>query len=320
MADRARIQDLYSAFSQAGPAVTGVPHAISFTSEVPGPHVVFGIMVHGNETGALPAAAALAQALSRGDQAFTGTVSLFIGNPEAGLAGERFLQADLNRVFIDSDLDTVEHRRARQLRRILDTADLFVDFHQTIEPTSSPFYIFPWSSEGEAWVRALAVAPRWVTRAPGKSFSTGTCCADEYVRNRNRPALTVELSQKGFRHEAASLAMRTMQRTLAQASGPLPRQGPLPECLETTFSQRFTDPEMTLRKGLSNFQTVSAGETLSAPGTPRLVCPINGLLMFPKYPRRDTNRRALAPRPGEIYRVLQPITGLPADHYQSGAP
>jgi succinylglutamate desuccinylase len=320
MPDINRIKSLYDTFSQAGPAVQGVPHAISFTSEVPGPHVVFGLMVHGNETGALPAAITLARALASGTQRFTGTVSLFIGNPAAGLAGERFLEADLNRVFIDCNDDTIEHRRARLLRHILDTADLFIDFHQTIEPTSSPFYILPWSPQAEAWVRALKAAPRWVTRAPGQTFSAGTCCADEYVRNRDRPALTIELSQQGFHEHAEALALRTMQRTLALSSGTIPRQGQLPECLETTFFQRFTDPGMCLRVGLSNFQPVSSGEILSAPGTPQLVCPIDGLLMFPKYPRRDMAGMAVDPRPGELYRVLQPIPGLPADQYRSGAP
>ena len=177
MPDAAHIQELYDALSAAGPAVDGVPHALSFTSENDGPHVVFGIMVHGDETGALPAAIQFAHELTSGAQPYVGRVSLFIGNPAAGLAGRRFLEADLNRVFIDTDADSIEHRRSRQLRRILDTADLFVDFHQTIEHTVSPFYIFPWSPQGEAWVRALGAAPRWVTRAPGQSFSAGTCCA-----------------------------------------------------------------------------------------------------------------------------------------------
>lgn len=319
MPDVARIQALYDAFEAAGPPVEGVPLALSFTADAPGPHIVFGTLVHGDETGALPAALQLARDLSSGAQAFTGTVSLFIGNPAAGLAGKRFLEADLNRVFVDSEADTLEHRRARELRRILDTADLFIDFHQTIEPTVSPFFIFPWSAEGESWVRALGAAPRWVTRAPGQSFSAGTCCADEYVRLRQRPALTLELSQQGFSEEAAALARRTMQRALAVASGARSRQGPLPQCLETAFSQRFSDPAMRLRPGLSNFQPMAAGTLLSAPGSPELRCPLDGLLMFPKYPRRDAQGTALSPRPGEIYRLLRPIEGSPAEHYTGGA-
>jgi len=318
MSKSAQVQALYDALQQAGPAVPAVSHAVSFVAEKSGPHVVFGVMIHGDETGSLPAAVTLAEDLAAGAQPFVGRVTLFVGNPTAGLRGVRFVEADLNRAFVDEAADTLEHRRSIELRRILDTADLFVDFHQTIEPTDSPFYIFPWSVDGEAWVRALAAAPRWVTRAPGQSFSAGTCCADEYVRHRGRPALTVELSQQGLRPEAETLALATMRRTLSVSQGSHALDGPLPDCLETAFSQRFSDPAMRLRPGLKNFEKVHEGDVLSAPHTPTLVCPLDGLLMFPKYPPRDTHGHATAPRPGEIYRVLRPIDGPPGAHYRSG--
>ncbi len=318
MSKFAHVQALYDALQLAGPAVPGVPHAVSFLADKPGRHIVFGTMVHGDETGSLPAAVTLARELASGSQPFVGRVTLFVGNPAAGLHGVRFMEADLNRVFVDNAADTLEHRRSIELRRILDTADLFIDFHQTIEPTDSPFYIFPWSADGEAWVRALGAAPRWVTRAPGQSFSAGTCCADEYVRHRGRPALTVELSQQGIRPEAERLALKTMRRTLSVTQRSLPLDGPLPSCLQTAFSQRFTDPAMRLRAGLRNFEAVSKGDVLSPPHTPALICPCDGLLLFPKYPPRDTHGHATSPRPGEIYRVLRPIDGPPAAHYRPG--
>ena len=128
----------------------GVPLSASTDGGRHSLHLVFGTMVHGNEVGPLPAVVELAEALAAGELTFGGRVTVFVGNPAAGLRGVRLLEADLNRVFVDSTIDTVEHRRARELRRILDTADLFVDFHQTNSPTPTAFYIFPWSPRGEA--------------------------------------------------------------------------------------------------------------------------------------------------------------------------
>ena len=304
-----------------------VPLSATFDGGDHGLHIVFGTMVHGNEVGPLPAVVQLAEDLAAGRASYGGRVTVFVGNPEAGLQGVRLIEADLNRVFVPNERDTIEHRRARELRRILDTAHVFVDFHQTLGPTPDAFYIFPWSEAGEAWVRALDAAPRWVTRAPGKSFSPGTCCADEYVRNRGHIALTVEVSEQGQSDEAVALTRRTMERALAWGDRlhtdelTLPHAGlglpfaDRPQCLTTAFAQRFTDPHFSMRPGLGNFVPVRAGQRLSLPGTPELVSPIDGWMMMAKYPDRDLHGAAIEPRPGEIYRVLQELPAPPAEVY-----
>ena len=95
-------------------------------------HVVFGCMVHGNEYGSLPAAVRLVDELHKGTRSFGGKITVFLGNPEAALRHQRYLEADLNRVFLDTGNDTHEDRRARALMPILDAADVLIDFHQTI--------------------------------------------------------------------------------------------------------------------------------------------------------------------------------------------
>ena len=322
-------QPFYDRLTALGCEVAGVPLSATFDGGRGGPHLVFGTMIHGNEVGPLPAVVRLAEALAAGSVQFGGRVTVFVGNPEAGLRGVRLLEADLNRVFVDGGPDTLEHRRAGELRTILDTADLFIDFHQTISPTPSAFYIFPWSVAGEAWVRALDAAPRWVTRPPGKSFSPGTCCADEYVRNRGKVALTVEVSQAGPSPDAEALAWRTMHRALrwsarlADQLEAIPREGlglsmvPLPQCLHTAFAQRFADPCFAMRPGLDNFVFVQAGEQVSLPGTPELRSPIEGWVMMAKYPQRDATGACVEPRPGELYRILQELPQPPSVLYQA---
>jgi len=283
-------------------------------------HIVVGAVVHGDEIGSLPPVVRTVEALASGARSFGGKLTFFLGNPEASLADRRFLEADLNRVFVDDPGDTHEGRRSAQLRPILDAADVFLDLHQTILHTDRPFYIFPFGLTGWRWARAIAGATHWVTRAPTASFSPGTCCADEYVRLRGRPGMTLELGRKGLDQAADDRASHAIDRllTLADQVGggqrdlsELAREQPDLAFVETRWRCRFEDPSMRLRDGLVNFQPVSQGEVLSAPGTPPIAAPVDGFLLFPKYPGYDAQGRAVEPRPGEIVRIVAPLAEHP---------
>ena len=284
-------------------------------------HVVFGVMTHGDEVGSLPAAVRLIEALNSGELSFGGHCTVVIGNPEAGLANKRFLEADLNRVFTDGfDPSLHEVARSREMMPILSTADLFLDFHQTILATEQSFYIGPYDTLGWRWSRALQCSRVWVTRPPGQSFSSGTCCADEYVRNLGRAAMTAELSQKGFIPEAEAAAMHTMkaalaitdaieagEQTLEQASEAQPEL----DFYQTVYAHPLNDPRQRLAPGLVNFQAVRAGQQLSPPEGPHIECPTDGMLLFPKYPDRTADGEAIAPFPNELFRVVQRMTEHP---------
>jgi succinylglutamate desuccinylase len=288
-------------------------------------HLVFGSMVHGDEVGSLPAVVSVAEALVSGALRHAGRVTLFVGNPEAGLAGQRFLEDDLNRVFTTDPPDTHEGRRARVLRPILDAADVFVDLHQTIEPTRHAFYIFPFQEDGWLWARAMAATTMWVTRHPGAAFTTGAMCADEYVRARQLPGITIELSQRGFGHGGEARAEEAIRKALAisdavAAGATTLRDAALAEpeltFLHTTHRERFDREALALRPGLENFVEVSAGERLSAPGAPELLAPSSGWVLFPKYPPRLADGSYKKPLPGEIYRIVEPLPQHPRDAYR----
>jgi succinylglutamate desuccinylase len=282
-------------------------------------HIVFGCMVHGNEHGSLPAAVRLVEGLNEGSIKFGGKVSIFIGNPEAALADARYLEADLNRVFLDTGEDRHEDRRAKELMPILDAADVFLDFHQTILPTAQPFYIFPWQEVGWKWARATRGTDVWVTRDPSVGFSSGSKCSDEYVADRGRPGMTLELSQKGFSDAAESLCLKAMLETLRAADevhkgpsiGELASRRPDLTFLTTTFIERFDDPEKALTPGLVNFQPVQRGQPLHTAASPPMHAPGDGVILFPKYPERD-GVSAKAPWPKEIYRLVSPMSTHPS--------
>jgi len=285
-------------------------------------HLVFGSMIHGDEVGSLPAVVEALELLAQDRLGFSGRITFFVGNPEAGLQRQRFLEQDLNRMFMQREEDAHEVRRARQLMPILDTADLFVDFHQTILATRKPFYICPWHRPGWLWARALAGAEHWVTRPPYQSFASGLVCADEYVRVQGKAGLTLELGEQGFFPDAAARALRTIRRALTlgdqlaedpQALQQQAEQQPELVFLQTVHREQFTDAGMSLRAGIVNFEAVNEDELLSGPGGPELRAPCSGDVLFPKYPPRDAGGQALDPRPGELYRIVQPLQGHPLD-------
>lgn len=322
---RDRLSALLEAFDALRPADTpfDYPRSATFGLGEHDTHLVFGAMVHGDEVGSLPAVVAVMRALHADPTLCRGKVTFFVGNPEAGLADTRFLESDLNRVFTDDPPDTHEGRRATEIRPILDAADVFIDLHQTILDTRQAFYIAPFQVQGWHWARALRAAEVWVTRHPGASFSSGTCCADEYVRLRGKPAITIELSRKGFVEDAAAKAGAAIRDALALSDAVAAGETTLAEaaarqedvvCYETVHREPFHPDTLALREGLVNFQPVTEGEVLTAEGSPVRTAPCDGMVLFPKFPP-VVDGAYKRPLPKEIFRVIAPLAEHPTVAY-----
>jgi succinylglutamate desuccinylase len=315
----AALLEAFRARRRAGPIDD--PYVSTYGSG--GAHLVIGSVVHGDEVGSLPAVIRVMEAIDAGALTVPGRLTIFLGNPEAALAGRRFLETDLNRMFVPEPPDTLEGRRSRVLRRVLDDADVFIDLHQTILPTTQPFWIFPFQIPGWRWARALGTASVWVTRHPEQNFSLEGCCADEYVRLAGKPGITIELSQRGLRPEAEARAWATITRALQIAAaladgapfGPLAEASPEITFYETAHREPFHSGALALRPGLANFLPVEAGELMSAEGTPEIRAPYGGCILFPKYPPRGADGQYTGPLPGEIYRVIRPLAAHPLDLY-----
>ncbi|MDM7947565.1 MAG: M14 family metallopeptidase [Oceanibaculum nanhaiense] len=116
---------------------TGIEFVTSFDSGVPGPHVAINAITHGNE---ICGAIALDALLKQGVRPVKGKLSFaFVNhmaysrfdaaNPDAS----RFVDEDFNRVWVEDRLDgsedTVELRRARELRPFFDSVDMLLDIH-----------------------------------------------------------------------------------------------------------------------------------------------------------------------------------------------
>ncbi|MEG5262883.1 succinylglutamate desuccinylase/aspartoacylase family protein [Pseudomonas sp. JDS28PS106] len=151
----------------------GVDYVHSFDSGVAGPHVMVMALTHGNEvSGAITVDAFLKKNL----RPVRGRLTLAFGNVEAyhsfnpdDIDATRFLDEDMNRVWLpeklEGDLDSVELRRARQLRAVVDSVDLLLDIHSMHEE-APPVMMCGAQDKGLAFAATLG-APQTVVADAG---------------------------------------------------------------------------------------------------------------------------------------------------------
>ncbi|MDQ3235644.1 MAG: succinylglutamate desuccinylase/aspartoacylase family protein [Pseudobdellovibrionaceae bacterium] len=260
---------------------------------------------HGNEVGGIDVLNACLRLLHAGLINPPFPMGFAIGNPLAVKANRRFVEKDLNRSFGQTVKDLDEDKRARSLEPLLEKSALFVDFHQTIEPSHRPFFIFPYTKSAFAFAAALhdqiPIVTHW-----GLSFSKDGMCSDEYVNHRGGTGLTIELGQKGFDayHSGVGLqvALAAVQYAVGLFTGVTDGRPSLDPELYTWKAIIPYEEGMTLREGLVNFQAVASGEAVGSHQGKILRAPADGWILFPKYPRDP-----LAAPAKELYRIIKRI-------------
>lgn len=278
-------------------------------------HAVLGFCIHGNEFGTLEAAHRLGVELGQEALGRELDVSLLIGNPEAARKNVRFIEEDLNRVFtFEQTAHSLERKRAEEIRSVLDSADFFLDFHQTQTPTEEAFWTLPWEQDLGLVARGIGGAKVGLTRAPGGAFSAGRRCADEYVRDRGKWGLTLEVGTRGADPRQVELTYGAAKRALALVSQVLGQGENLLDLAHENLlalahesppiawyqtAHIFTDQSrpFRLRPGLTNFNQVEKGEILSPEGEPLIRAEHSGHVLFPKYPGEGE------PQPPELFRL-----------------
>jgi len=142
---------------------TGVEYATTLDSGEAGPHVLVTAVVHGNE---LCGAVALDYLFKSSVRPIAGKLTFAFANHAAyhlfdasDPAGSRFVDEDFNRTWgldvLDGDRDTVETRRARELRPIVDQADFLLDIH-SMQHKTPPLMICGPLEKGRQFARDLA--------------------------------------------------------------------------------------------------------------------------------------------------------------------
>lgn len=140
---------------------TGVPGFTTIEGPAPGPHLVLTALVHGNE---LAGAIVLDRLLESGLRPLRGRLTCGFANlvafdrfdPSQPTAS-RFADEDLNRLWDPAQLDgsrmSIELARAREMRPVIDAADVLVDLHSMLW-ASEPLILSGAAPKG----RALAMS------------------------------------------------------------------------------------------------------------------------------------------------------------------
>ncbi len=140
----------------------GIPGFASFGAAAPGPHVVVLALTHGNE---IAGAIVLDRLLAAGIRPLLGRLTLGFVNlaafarfdPDQPTAS-RFIDEDMNRVWdaalLDGAQQSVELARAREIRSVVESADVLLDLHSMLWP-SDPLILSGPTERGRALARAI---------------------------------------------------------------------------------------------------------------------------------------------------------------------
>lgn len=285
--------------------------------------LTFGGIVHGNETAGIEVLTRLLEDLTHHSVLLTKKIGFFLGNPEAALAGQRFIERDLNRSFgMKVPAGSREGVRAAELEKLLERTRYLLDFHQTREPAATPFFIFPYQLRSFNFARQISSALPIVTHW-GASFSKDGMCSDEFVNKAGGTGITIELGQCGFDEhqiagglDAARSALVALECVEAR-----PTEWTLSRIAPASVATEFSGAVFTwsdivpypptgiveLTPGLINFKSIEKQMVIGHHDNKPIMAPSTGHILFPKYVRPGTVDAKL-PRPAELCRFMKRIS------------
>lgn len=200
---------------------TGIPYVTTFDSGRPGPHVMVNALTHGNE---LCGAIALVTLFEREIRPIRGKLTLSFANVAAFAtfdpaqpSASRFVDEDFNRVWDDATLDgprdSVELRRARELRPVVETVDLLLDIH-SMQHSTPPLMMAGMTRKATALARRVAI-PEVIVRDAGHAAGRRMRDYRDFADERSpKNALLVECGQH-WEARSAEVAVETTLRFLA---------------------------------------------------------------------------------------------------------
>lgn len=224
---------------------TGVEYVTTFDSGKSGPHVMLTAVVHGNE---LCGAITLDFLLRNDVRPNRGKLTLGFMNvaaydnfDPAEPDSSRYVDEDFNRVWepdvLDGDRKSVELKRARELRPIIDRVDYLLDIHSMQHPTV-PLLLCGPAEKGRQLARTISFPPHVVSdtgHAAGRRLRDYGEFADE-ASTKN--ALLIECGQH-WETSSEAVAKEMALRFLAHydvidrqfVSDHLPAEAPAPQQL-----------------------------------------------------------------------------------------
>lgn len=253
---------------------TGVDYAHGFDSGRPGPHALVTAIVHGNEIGG---AIALDRLLRADPRPGRGRLTLAFANVAAygrfdaqDPTASRFVEEDLNRVWsaalLDGPHQSVELRRARALRPLVEAADVLLDLH-SLQQGDQPLALCGPLEKGRALARRVG-RPEIVVADAG--HAAGTRLRDHAAfgdPDRPEAALLVECGQhwaRGTERVALDVTLAFLAAlgmveapVDARPAAPPPRQ----RLIEVTHAVTVESPAFTFAAPYRGLEVIAAAGT-----------------------------------------------------------
>lgn len=199
---------------------TGVDYVTTFVADAPGPHVMVSAVVHGNELcGAIALdfllRSAIRPARGRLTLAFMNVAAYERFDPGEPTAS-RYVDEDFNRVWSEDVLtgpgDSVELRRARAVRDVLNTVDLLLDIH-SMQHATPPLMMAGPLAKGRRLASAVGTPEIVVSDAGHAGGTRMRDYAGFADAGSQKNALLVECGQH-WDARSAEVAVETMLRFL----------------------------------------------------------------------------------------------------------
>ncbi|WP_194868835.1 succinylglutamate desuccinylase/aspartoacylase domain-containing protein [Pseudoalteromonas sp. PPB1] len=261
---------------------------------------------HGNEVGGLAVLNALCQEIDNGQLTPDLRITFLLGNVAAAKAGKRYLEQDINRTFNTQAHDSLESQRAKQLEPIVRNSRFILDFHQTIEPTNTPFFVYQYNRLAALFAHAVDNALPVITHKQSIASTLGGMRCDEFGTHCGCVSIALELSQKGFDQQGIKLGILAAKRAVAAVENWTEVKSQAPKQVNPMWTwshiEAYPQEYVQLHAGLQNFTEVEVGQLL---GHTQLGIAVqaaqSGALLFPKHIKVGE------PKPGELYRILKQV-------------
>lgn len=238
-------------------------------------------LIHGNEIGGIEIFLKLLEEIRAKKLMVNSNLRLMLGNVDAYYEDVRFLETDMNRSFGIDEHNTLEEKRAKELEIFFHDTDVLIDIHQTIGPSSTPFFIFEFEQRSYNLARYLHQTLPIVTNTRKRAFKGKTTTG--FTISKGGMGITIETGQKGIVETQVSLGLDIARKAIeTDFNNTLPAQ---PMMNTYTFHQILNNPEgrMELVREYNNFDPVKAGEILAKDLEKEVRSEVDGIILFPKY-------------------------------------
>ncbi|MDP3989214.1 MAG: succinylglutamate desuccinylase/aspartoacylase family protein [bacterium] len=213
-----------------------------------------------------------------------GNVLFGFGNPPAIEKRERFLGANLNRMFADNlspeDMISYEYQRAQFMKRYLDEADILLDIHASTNPQSRPFCI----CESNACNIVQYLPVELVVSGFDEVEPGGT---DYYMNKIGKIGICIEC---GYREklESVDLAEQAIKVFLGVAGhiGASFQRQPQKYIKMYRLYKTKTD-NFVLAREFGDFEELQAGQLIGTDGLEEIHTDRESVILFPKNKEKE---------------------------------